>query len=107
MYVFPLIKRELNVAVRRTMTLWLRLGVGGGAMGGALWAMMVWGASASFSGTFLFYVMCAIAIVAVVFAGAARAMDAISLERRDGTLPLLFLTDLDAWDVLLGKLAAT
>jgi hypothetical protein len=84
----------------------LRLAVGGGAMGGTFWAMMVWGASASFSGTFLFYALCAIAMVAVIFAGAARAVDAISLERRDNTLPLLFLTHLDVWDVLLGKVAA-
>jgi hypothetical protein len=107
MYVFPLIKRELYVAVRKPTTLWWRLGAGGGAMGGAFWAMMVWGASASFSGTFLFRVICVVGIVAVVFAGAACAVDAISLERRDGTLPLLFLTELDAWGVLLGKVAAT
>src|SRR5580765_2500185 len=106
MYVLPLLKRELCVAVRRPMTRWLRLGAGGGAMGAAVWAILVWGSSVRFSGSILFYAIAAGAYLGALSAGFVRGLDAISLERRDDTLPLLFLTDLTAWDVLLGKMAA-
>ncbi|MBU6401762.1 MAG: ABC transporter permease, partial [Verrucomicrobia bacterium] len=39
--------------------------------------------------------------------GARITADCVSVEKRDGTLGLLFLTDLRGFDVALGKLAAT
>jgi hypothetical protein len=41
-----------------------------------------------------------------VFSGAQRTADSLGRERRDGTLGLLFLTDLTGWDVVVGKLFA-
>ncbi len=38
--------------------------------------------------------------------GAAATIDCIASEKREGTLGLLFLTDLKGWDIVLGKLAA-
>lgn len=105
MHVLPLLKRELCVAVRKPLTRWLKVGVGGGAMGAAVWAILVWGSSSRFSGFTLFYVIAAAGYCGALLAGFLRGVDAISLERRDDTLPLLFLTDLGVWDVLLGKFA--
>jgi ABC-type multidrug transport system permease subunit len=40
-------------------------------------------------------------------AGRLMTADCLSREKREGTLGLLFLTDLKGYDVVLGKLAAT
>ena len=42
-----------------------------------------------------------------VVAGIRGTSDALSQEKREGTLGLLFLTDLKGYDIVLGKLAAT
>ncbi len=107
MHAFPLIKRELAVAARRPITFWLRVAWGGGSMALATWAILVWGSWRAFSGAVLFYSLSALAEASVIITGFALAIDGISLERREGTLPLLFLTDLTAADILAGKLAAT
>lgn len=44
--------------------------------------------------------------LAALLIGPGLTGDCISRERREGTLGLLFLTDLGGWDVVLGKLAA-
>jgi ABC-type transport system involved in cytochrome c biogenesis permease component len=43
----------------------------------------------------------------VMFAGVFQTADCLSEERREGTLGLLFLTDLKGYDVVLGKLSST
>src|SRR5947209_20282860 len=50
--------------------------------------------------------MC-LSILFCVLAGRRFTADSISEEKRDGTLGLLFLTDLKGYDIVLGKLAAT
>ena len=42
-----------------------------------------------------------------LFSGRISTADCLSEEKREGTLGLLFLTDLKGYDVVLGKLAAT
>ena len=42
-----------------------------------------------------------------LFAGVFRTADCLSEEKREGTLGLLFLTDLKGYDIVFGKLAAT
>ena len=42
-----------------------------------------------------------------LFAGRRSSADCLSSEKREGTLGLLFLTDLKGYDIVLGKLAAT
>src|ERR1043166_4966493 len=52
----------------------------------------------------------ALSIMAVAYSlliGPFLTTDSISSEKRDGTLGLLFLTDLSSFDVVLGKWAAT
>jgi ABC-type transport system involved in cytochrome c biogenesis permease component len=106
MYVLPLVQRELIVALRRRSTFRLRMIAGAGTMGAVIWAFLVWGTSANSAGVTLFYVFCWIAEVSAVFASILVASDSISLERREGTLPFLFLAELNASDIVLGKLAA-
>ena len=42
-----------------------------------------------------------------LFAGVRYTADALSAERREGTVGLLFLTDLRGYDVVIGKLTIT
>ena len=45
-------------------------------------------------------------MIYALLAGPLTTADCLSRERRDGTLGLLFLTDLRSYDVVLGKMAA-
>lgn len=58
-------------------------------------------------GTSMFYALAWLAWLYCLLAGARLTSDCISVERREGTLGLLFLTDLRGFDIVLGKLAAT
>lgn len=58
------------------------------------------------SGRWLFDLLSWGAMVGVGLLAVFNTADAVSGERREGTLGLLFLTDLTAADVILGKLAA-
>jgi hypothetical protein len=99
----PLLARELTVASRRSVTQRLRLGFGGGSMLVAVWALLV---STGAAGSMVFVTMAVGAAMLAIFAAIFIASDTISRERREGTLGFLFLTDLHAADVVLGKLAA-
>src|SRR5207247_6617314 len=56
---------------------------------------------------YLVLTSCGFAFVCCLFIGARLTADSLSAEKREGTLGLLFLTDLKGYDVVLGKLAAT
>ena len=99
----PLLSRELIVASRRPITQRLKLGFGGGSMLVAVWSLLV---STGDAGPTVFMALTGIAVVLAMFTGIFVASDTISRERREGTLGFLFLTDLHAHDVVLGKLAA-
>jgi len=58
-------------------------------------------------GPIIFIGVSILAFVYALFAGRTFTADCLSSEKRDGTLGLLFLTDLKGYDVVLGKLAAT
>ena len=58
-------------------------------------------------GVSVFYTLSCIAFFYAATAGIWITSDCISEEKRDGTLGLLFLTDLRSFDIVLGKLAAT
>ncbi|MFO1499853.1 MAG: ABC transporter permease subunit [Verrucomicrobiota bacterium] len=55
----------------------------------------------------LFRVISGLAFGFSLFTGVLTSADSLSEEKREGTLGLLFLTDLRGYDVILGKLAAT
>lgn len=103
----PIIERELRVQSRRSATYWTRFTV---ALFGVLIGLMqinlnnaLDGVAAAGSAAFQALV---IAAFAVCCCACLITADAISSERREGTLGLLFLTHVKGHDVLLGKLAS-
>ena len=58
-------------------------------------------------GKILFSILAWMAFAYAFAAGVFLTADSLSEEKREGTLGLLFLTDLRGYDVVLGKLAAT
>src|SRR5438552_16331975 len=55
----------------------------------------------------LFGLLTGAAVLYCLLSGVRATADCLSEEKREGTLGLLFLTDLKGYDVVLGKLAAT
>jgi ABC-type transport system involved in multi-copper enzyme maturation permease subunit len=107
MTLLPVVERELRVASRRWTTFWLRLLAAVTfvlmGMGGIMTANLVGGAP---SGLGLFRTLSSLCFILCCVAGPILAADILSSEKRQGTLGLLFLTDLKPVDVVLGKLAA-
>src|SRR5215471_2047202 len=108
MSFLPIVQRELLVAARRPgahrvrflsalgfVITWLLLTEGFGRHSGS-----------SLSQT-LFIAFGVLAMAFCLFAGVFLTSDCLSEEKRQGTLGLLFLTDLQGFDVVLGKLIAT
>ena len=107
MSVLPIVERELRVRARQASTRWVRMVVGAVATLFALWGLLnpayrVGGGS----GKYIFQSLNWMVFVFVLIEGTRQTYDALSGERREGTLGLLFLTDLRGYDVVLGKLAS-
>jgi ABC-type transport system involved in multi-copper enzyme maturation permease subunit len=106
MPALPIVERELRVAARNRETYWSRSGVVLGL--GLLWIPGLLGTLGTTTeiNTFVFNGMLwagfAVSCLACLFTA-----DAISRERREGTLGLLFLSKVRVGDVLLGKLASS
>src|SRR5207237_5759271 len=110
MTFLPIVDRELRVAARRPATYWTRLVfaiAGAGIVSLALLFAAAAQTGASGIGGWLFYFLSLLALGFSAFAGVFLTADCLSEEKREGTLGLLFLTDLKGYDVVLGKLMAT
>ena len=106
---FPIFRRELQAASRRTRTHGLRVLFGGvGALAAAifLWQAGALGASTTLLGLGLFRVLEALLLVLCIIGGGLSSLNALKVEKRDGLLGLLFLTNLSAREIVLGKLAS-
>lgn len=107
MKFLPIVERELRIAARRWGTYWLRiwvvLAVGLVALGIIL---VNQDEPPQKAALYLFHSIGGGALLYCLFIGARTTADCISEEKRDGTLGLLFLTDLKGYDVVLGKLVA-
>ena len=106
----PVVSRELRVAARKRSTFWLRVAAAttGLVIGiGFLLLSHVRGASMTQMGGVLFNVLTWMCLAAGLSAGLFLTSDCLSEEKREGTLGLLFLTELKGYDVVLGKLLAT
>ncbi|MEY2409612.1 MAG: hypothetical protein QOF48_2282, partial [Verrucomicrobiota bacterium] len=103
----PIIERELRLASRRPMTYWSRSGVGLLALVLTLWtiSMRFQGAPGVNAGREAFVTLAIVAICSAVATALRLTTPTIAIEKRDGTLGLLFLTDLKPHDIILGKLA--
>lgn len=111
MTVLPIVDRELRVAARKTSTYRWRAGAALVAIVVVGFLLVVAGSRSQPNlaqlGPQLFGVLKWLAFLAVSLAGVFFTADCLSEEKRQGTLGLLFLTDLRGHDVVLGKLLAT
>ena len=110
MNCLPIVERELRVASRKRSTFWVRVaGAGTGLLiGGAfLFVISLQGTSTARIGSALFGALTWLCMAAALAAGLFFTSDCLSEEKREGTLGLLFLTELRGYDVGLGKLIAT
>lgn len=107
MTFLPIVDRELRVAARRRSTFWVRAAFALGAIviGGLVYLANLDSSPRAFADNF-FGVLVFLAILYCLLAGVRLTADCLSEEKREGTLGLLFLTDLKGYDVVFGKLAA-
>ncbi|MSU36610.1 MAG: hypothetical protein EXS36_16220 [Pedosphaera sp.] len=106
MTLLPVAARELIVAARRPATFHTRMGIAllGIAVG---FLVLLTGSIRGFQGDIgglLFIWISGGAFLFCLFAGAFLTSDSLSEEKREGTLGLLFLTDLHGYDIVAGKL---
>ena len=106
MTLLPIAERELRVASRRWYTFWGRLGAAAFALlvflGLQLLAEVTRGSFRA--GEVQFAILKWMAFLFACSVGIFLTSDSLSEEKREGTLGLLFLTDLRGHDVVLGKL---
>lgn len=108
MTFLPVVQRELRVASRLRWTYWGRSLAALVAIVAGTWIYLVErDGSVSNLGFVLFCVLSGLVFAYCLFAGMMYTSDTVSSEKREGTLGLLFLTDLRGYDVILGKLAAS
>lgn len=108
MTFLPIVGRELLEASRRRGTYWIRLALAAAGLIIGGWVMLVMRRDAPAElGIWMFRFLAAAVYVYCLFIGVFRTADCLSEEKRDGTLGLLFLTDLKGYDIVIGKLAAT
>jgi hypothetical protein len=108
MSFLPIVARELRIRSRAPSTYWWRCAAA--LVAGALTVVMM---TARFfmapgkAGKGLFAAMSWLAWMFCIVEGVRNTADCLSEEKREGTLGLLFLTDLRGYDVVLGKLIGT
>jgi ABC-type transport system involved in cytochrome c biogenesis permease component len=108
MTFLPIVARELRIASRRRWTYWRRFCA-------ALLALIATGvvlvlgrqADPREVGPALFATLAVLLFFCVAIFGTQLTCSCLSTERREGTMGLLFLTDLRGYDIVFGKLAAT
>lgn len=107
----PIVDRELRVASRLPWTYWLRVVVAGcGLLAGCL-ALFLGQAQGLISngtpsGEPVYYLVSALGLLLAGLSGFLFTSDSVSVEKREGTLGLLFLTDLRSHEIVLGKFVA-
>ncbi len=110
MSFLPIAERELRVAARKRSTFWIRVGAVSLTLVIAFSLLVIFkqiGGAVPNKGKILFGILSWMAFGYAFAAGVFLTADSLSEEKREGTLGLLFLTDLRGYDVVLGKLAAT
>ncbi len=102
MNVAAVLERELRVTARQPVTYWARLV----AVGALLAFSVFYGSQAGFAlstGNQLFVCLHCVLLVSIWTLAPFLVADSISSEKRQGTLPLLFLTPLSSGDIVVSK----
>lgn len=102
-------QRELRLAAHSVRVYRFRTWIAAGGIVGSIWAFLGFGEIGQRSPYLLgqaVFVVSAWAVFCIAGAGFGATADAVSVEKRAGTLGLLFLTHLKGRDVILGKLLA-
>jgi ABC-type transport system involved in multi-copper enzyme maturation permease subunit len=108
MTFLPIVGRELRVASRQRNTYWIRTGAALGGIAIGAWIMLMpFFHDSRTLGPALFVSLSILTFAYSLLVGVLRTADCLSEEKREGTLGLLFLTDLKGYDIVVGKLAAT
>lgn len=106
----PVVDRELRIAARGKATYRWRtwvVGLGLGLMALVTFSLTADRGTGDALGRSLFHALVGVSCAYAFAASGAVTADSVSREKRDGTLGLLFLTDLRGADIILGKLAAS
>ncbi len=106
----PIAQRELLVAARRRSTYRMRFWAVLAASVVFAWRcvhMLHVKTSSAAQGNELFLTLFVLAFTFALFIGAQTTSDCLSVEKREGTMGLLFLTDLKGYDIVVGKLVAS
>src|SRR5438552_7786434 len=106
MTFLPIVDRELRVASRRRTTYLARIGAAALVIlifGGLQLTQAFRLGSFFTAGQTQFFVLKWLGFLFACSAGVFLTSDALSEEKREGTLGLLFLTDLRGYDVVPGK----
>ena len=101
--MWPVILRELRAGSRRWTTYWLRLLAAAAVVIGILFVHV---GSSTRAGSEVFARMHQIVLVAIWVIVPLMSCDCLSQEKREGTLGLLFLTNLSAREIVFAKAAA-
>lgn len=109
MTLLPVVAREMSVMARRKSMYWSRGVTAIVALLVMLWLLIVSASQLSFAalGGSIFLVLSSLCFVFAVLVGMQATADCVSEEKREGTLGLLFLTDLKGAHVVGGKFAAS
>jgi len=103
----PIVARELRVASRRRGTYWIRIGAALAVIIIGTWVFLMWQREPPGEiSKILFGVLTGSAVLYSLLSGIRDTADCLSSEKREGTLGLLFLTDLRGYDVVIGKMTA-
>jgi ABC-type transport system involved in multi-copper enzyme maturation permease subunit len=107
MTFLPIVERQLRESSRRPATYRMRSLLALAAL--AIWFFLLVAGSHSGirKGMMLFIAIGVLALGFCLVAGIFLTADCLSEEKREGTLGLLFLTELKGYDVVFGKLVAT
>lgn len=107
MSVLPIVERELRERARWRSTYWVRGLTAFVATAIAMFVLMFMSGGAGAVGKGVMQVLAWLAFPFAVLEGLRNTADSLSSEKREGTLGLLFLTDLKGYDVVLGKFFAS
>ncbi len=108
MTFLPMVERELRAASRRRMTYWSRwlAAMAAVALFGLFYTASITVGLRFNYGEAVFGVLLVAGLIYCLVEAIRTGADCLSQEKREGTIGLLFLTDLTGMDVVLGKLAA-